>query len=179
MPIPIQVRHPEFATNSLFETMRLQIVALQAHLTHRVTTAAPALVIGTASNLDIRVNVAIDYIRDAVRRAQLAVGELDVPAAATMASEAVARQVVVLVFINAADAYAAIVSPIARGGALAVVPRLPVGCVQLGFVRIAVTANNVYTANTTALNAAALTVTYVNSTVAEQNWLVPMRVGTI
>lgn len=179
MAITKQFRHPEFMTNSLFETMRLQLIALQQFHLNCVLTHDTALVIGTTSNLDIRVNVAVNYVRDAIRRTPLAAQEIDVPAGATMANDGTARQVVVLVYISATDVLTALASPIARSGATAVIPQLPTGCVQLGYVRIAAAAGTAYTANTTALNAAGLTTTFVNALVPEQNWLEPARMGTM
>jgi hypothetical protein len=61
----------------------------------------------------------------------------------------------------------------------AVIPQLPTGCVQLGYVRIAAAAGTAYTANTTALNAANITSTFVNALVPEQNWLEPARMGNM
>jgi hypothetical protein len=51
--------------------------------------------------------------------------------------------------------------------------------VQLGYVRIAAAAGTAYTANTTALNAANITSTFVNALVPEQNWLEPARMGNM
>jgi hypothetical protein len=179
MAIEKQYRHPEFMTDSMYEAIRLQVIALQQHASNRVTTTSPALVIGTGSAADIRINVAIDYIRDGIRRAQKAAAEVDVPAGATMANDGTARAVYVLVYINSADAFAALAGTIATGGAAAVVPDLPAGGVQLGHVLIEATAGTVYTANSTLLSAVGITDTYTNATVPQQNWLEPARLGSM
>lgn len=179
MSITKKYRHPEFMVDSLFETMRLQIVAMQQFLINRVTTAGPALVIGTTSAADIRINVAIDYIRDGRKRTQKAAAEVDVPSGATMADDGSDRSVVVLVYINTSDAFAALAGTVAVGGATPTIPELPTGCVQLGYVTIAAAAGTAFTANSTLLSAVGITDTYVDELVPQQNWLEPARVGNL
>ncbi len=175
MSITEASRTPTFMSDSLEEVMRAAIVGLQERALNYVTTLLPALVIGTGSLADIRVNVAIDYVRDGVRRAQKAVGEVSVPAGASMPNDGTAREVVVLVYIDENDAYVALAGVVATDGETAVIPDLPAGCVQLGHVRIAAAAGTAYVADTTLLNAAGLTVTYTNLVVPSQNWEVPVR----
>lgn len=172
-------KHPEFMTDSLFETMRAQIVALTTFQSNRVTSAATDLAIGSSSKADIRVNAAVDYIRDGVQRTQKAAGEVNIPSTATMTNDGTVRSVVVLISINASDAYTATVGTIATGGATAEIPLLPDGHVQLGYVRISAAAGTTFTADTTLLDAANITATFVDNPIPEQNWSSPLRLGNL
>lgn len=172
-------RHPEFMTDSLHETMRLAIVALQERALNYVLTVSPALVIGSGSAADIRINAAIDYVRDGVRRTQKAAAEVDVPSGATMADDGTAREVYVLVYINTSDAFAALAGTVATGGEAAEIPELPTGCVQLGYVKIAAASGTAFTANSTLLSAVGITDTYTDALVPVQNWLEPARLGNM
>lgn len=169
--------NPEFSNDGMFESMRQQILQLQEHVLNRVLTVAPALVIGTTSAADIRINAAVDYIRDGERRTQKAAAEVDVPSGATMANDGTAREVVVLVYINTSDAFAALAGTVMNNGETAVPPALPAGCVQLGYVRIAAAAGTAYTANSTLLSAAGITDTYYNTLTPFQNFEIPTRAG--
>lgn len=175
MAITESKKTPDFTTDSLIEVMRAQIVALQELALNYVLTVAPALTIGSSSKADIRVNVAVDYVRDGQRRTQKAAAEVDVPAGATMADDGTARQVCVLVYIDTSDNFTALAGTVATGGATATVPSLPAGCVQLGYARIAAAAGTAFTANTTLLDAANITTTFVNELTPQQNMLVPVR----
>lgn len=175
MAITETKKTPAFQTDSLEELMRQAIVDLQERQLNYVTTVSPALVIGTTSAADIRINAAVDYVRDGQRRTQKAAAEIDVPAGATMADDGTNREVVVLVYIDTSDAFTALAGEVATGGATATIPQLPTGCVQLGYVRIAAAAGTAYTANSTLLSAAGITDTFVNELVPQQNWVVPMR----
>ncbi len=165
---------PDFQTDSLQEVMRQQIVALTAYQENRLTSNAD-LAIGSSSTADIRVNAAVNYVRDGIQRAQISAAEVNVPAGATMANDGTAREVVVLVYVNTSDALTALAGTIATGGATASIPLLPAGCVQIGYVRIQAAAGTAYTADSTALNAANITSTFVDCPVPSQNWQDPVR----
>jgi hypothetical protein len=171
--------HPEYMGDSIHESVRKQIVALQEYALNRVTTVSPALAIGSSSTADIRINAAVDYIRDGQKRTQKAAAEVNVPSGATMADDGTNREVIVLVYINASDAFTALAGTIARNGEAAEIPLLPAGCVQLGYVKIAAAAGTAYTADSTALSAAGITDTYVDLLVPTQNWEVPTRMGNM
>lgn len=176
MSIPTTIRkHPTFHRDDLLEVMRQQLVALQTYQANQCVTA-PALVIGTNSSADIRLNVATTYVRDGIQRSR-AVAEVDVPPGAAMAGDGIARKVRVLVYINPSDNLAAVASPVVRSSEPLETPTLPAGGVQLGYVDIASTGASVYTPDTTLLSAGHLTVTYVNAPVPEQNWAIPARLG--
>jgi hypothetical protein len=172
-------KHPEFSVDSMLEEMRQAILDTQAHLMNRVVTTNPALVIGSGSKAKIRVNVAIDYLRDGIRRTQIAAAEITIPAGATMTDDSTARSVYVVCYIDASDALAAVVGTVAHSGNTPTIPALPAGCVQLGHVTIAAASGTAFTAGTTFLDAAGITATYTNATVAYQNWTEPTRLGNM
>lgn len=171
-------KHPEYMADSLHDTVRLQVIALTTFQSNRLTSNAD-LAIGTTSKADIRVNAAVNYVRDGIQRAQISAAEVNIPSGATMADDGTAREVVVVVYVNASDALAALAGTIATGGETAEVPLLPDGGVQIGYVRIAAAAGTVFTADTTLLDAANITATFVDNPVPEQNWLSPLRLGNL
>lgn len=151
--------------DNIHQAMLTAVQQLQELSQNYVTTVAPALTIGSSSKADIRVNVAVDYVRDGQRRTQKAAGEVNVPAGATMADDGTARSVNVLVYIGTDDAYTALAGDVARAGATPNIPALPAGCVQLGYVTIAAAAGTAFTADSTLLDASNITATFVNQLV--------------
>jgi hypothetical protein len=172
-------RHPEYTTDSLHETVRAQVVALTTFLSNRVTSVVTDLAIGTTSKADIRVNAAVDYIRDGVQRTQKAAAEVNIPSGATMANDGTVREVCVLVYINSSDAFAAVAGTVVNDGETAIVPDLPAGGVQIGYARISAAAGTAFTADSTLLDAAGITATFVDNPVPEQNWDFPLRLGNM
>lgn len=169
--------HPEFTVDSLFESMRLQLIQMQQRALNRVLTVAPALVIGSSSKADIRVNAAVDYVRDGIRRTQKAAAEVNVPSGATMTNDGTARSVYVVVYINGSDAFAAVAGTPVAGGGTPTIPDLPAGGVLLGYVKIAAAAGTAYTADSTLLDAAGITATYTNALEPYWMWEEPARAG--
>lgn len=157
----------DFATgdDNIHQAMLAAVQLLTEQAQNYVTTVAPALTIGSSSKKDIRINVAVDYVRDGQRRTQKAAAEVNVPSGASMADDSTAREVCVLVYIDTSDAFTALAGTPVSSGATASIPSLPAGCVQLGYVRIAAASGTAFTADTTDLDAAGLTVTYVNQLV--------------
>lgn len=177
MSIPTTIeRHPEFHRDSLTEVVRQQVVHLQTHAANRLTSV-PALAIGSVDAADIRVDAAVDYIRDGIQQSQISAAEVAVPANAAMADDGVARKVRVLVYVDDQDALAAVCGDPILDSATLVTPQLPAGGVQIGYVDITSDGSAVFTPGTTLLSAATVTDTYVNAPVPAQNWAVPARLG--
>jgi hypothetical protein len=151
-------RHLEFDRTSGLEVMRVTANAVSEWVQGHALTA-PVLQ-AAAAPANLRSNASVDYFRAGLRRATLAAADIPVTVASSMPDDGGVREEVVLVVINSADAYALIVSPIARNGTTAVIPDIPAGFVLLGHVRIRAAGGTAFVGGTTSLAAAGITTTF-------------------
>lgn len=165
MPVSKTIKRAWAASASDPNKVLFEMVsALQAKLCNGNANSA-GLAIGTLSNLKVKIVTAINYTIDSVWKNIAAATEVaftatthNIPAKAGLVQEAV-----YLVCGDGAGAASLMMGAIATGAGAAVVPDAPAGKCVLGYCRIAVAAGATpFTANTDALNAGHLTVTYVN-----------------
>lgn len=151
-------RHLEFTADSGFEVMRRGYNALIENRLNELISQPQLQAAAAPANL--RSNIAADYLRLGVRRAQLAAADITMTTASSMPDDGGIRERVILVTINASDAYALTVGAIATAGSTAVIPDIPAGNVLLGHVRIRAAAGTAFVGGTTSLAAAGITTTY-------------------
>lgn len=151
-------RHLEFSADSGFETMRIGYNALIENRLNELISAPTLQAAAAPANL--RSNVAVDYTRSGLRRAQLAAADITMTTASSMPDDGTIRELVILVTIGPADSYVLVVGAIARNGSIAVIPDIPSGHVLLGHVRIRALAGTAFVGGTTATNAANITTTF-------------------
>jgi hypothetical protein len=154
-------RHLEFSNDSGFETMRIALNALVESTLNELISIPQLQAAAAPANL--RSNIAADYVRLGLRRAQLAAADIAMTVASSMPDDGGIRERVILVTINASDAYALTVGAISTAGAgTAVIPEIPSGNVLLGHVRIRAAAGTAFVGGTTATNAANITTTFTS-----------------
>ena len=154
-------RRLSFSTQSDLEVLRQQL-NLQANLAENHALTNPGLAIGSSSKADVLVANTVEYVRAGRRRADKTTAEVNITADATMADDGTVRSVGVLVVINGSDAFATVAGPVVSNGGSAVLPDVPVGSVLLGYVTISAAAGTSYTPDSTLLDAAGITATFVS-----------------
>lgn len=156
--MPDLIRHLEFTADSGGEVMRRALNALVENRLNELISIPQLQAAAAPANL--RSNIAMDYLRLGLRRAQLAAGDITMTVASSMPDDGGIRERVILVTINASDALALTVGAVATGGSTAVIPDIPSGNVLLGHVRIRVAGGTAFVGGTTSLAAGGVTTTY-------------------
>jgi hypothetical protein len=154
-------RHLEFSADSGFEVMRRSLNALVENRLNELISIPQLQAAAAPANL--RSNIAADYLRAGVRRAQLAAADITMTVASSMPDDGGIRERVILVTIGPADSYILTVGAISTAGAgTAVIPDIPSGHVLLGHVRIRAAGGTAFVGGTTATNAAGITTTFTS-----------------
>lgn len=151
-------RHLEFTADSGGEVMRRSLNALVENRLNELISIPQLQAAAAPANL--RSNIAADYLRLGLRRAQLAAGDITMTVASSMPDDGGIRERVILVTIGPADSYVLTVGAIATGGSVAVIPDIPSGHVLLGHVRVRAAGGTAFVGGTTSLAAAGITTTY-------------------
>jgi hypothetical protein len=152
-------RHLEFTADSGFEVMRRGYNAMIENRLNELVSI-PQLQ-AAAAPANVRSNIAADYVRLGLRRAQLAAGDITMTVASSMPDDGGIRERVILVTIGPADSYVLTVGAISTAGAgTAVIPDIPSGHVLLGHVRVRAAGGTAFVGGTTSLAAAGITTTY-------------------
>lgn len=152
-------RPREFSKESMFDVMR-RVTNAAAEWMRNAASSSGGLTIGSSSKPKVKVANTVNYRRLGVVRSGLTTAEVVVPAGASMPDDGTVRSVRVYITISSSDAFAARAGSVYNNGATPPYHAVPSGEVLVGHVLIVAAAGTAYTAGSTNLDAAGLTVTY-------------------